>query len=83
MDPPVIVHAYVAPVPADATDATFPVELAETVAGAVMVPTGFALTVTFVLAEVAPQPAAFLTVTEYEPADVTVIACVVAPFDQR
>ena len=44
---------------------------------------GFALTVTVVDAEVALQPLAFVTVTLYEPDVVTLIACVVAPFDQR
>ena len=44
---------------------------------------GFALTVTVVAAEVALQPLAFVTVTLYEPEVVTLIDCVVAPFDQR
>ena len=34
-------------------------------------------------AEVAEQPFASVTVTEYEPAALTVIDCVVAPVDQR
>jgi hypothetical protein len=44
---------------------------------------GLALTVTAVAAEVEPQPLAFVTVTLYEPEVVTLMACVVAPFDQR
>jgi len=44
---------------------------------------GLALTVTDVAAEVALQPLAFVTVTLYEPEVVTLIDCVVAPFDQR
>jgi len=44
---------------------------------------GFALTVTVVAAEVALQPLAFVMVTLYEPVVVTLIDCVVAPFDQR
>jgi len=44
---------------------------------------GAALTVTAVAAEVALQPAAFVTVTLYEPEAVTLIDCVVAPLDQR
>jgi len=44
---------------------------------------GFALTVTVVDAEVALQPLALVTVTLYEPDVVTLIDCVVAPFDQR
>jgi len=44
---------------------------------------GFALTVTEVAAAVALQPLAFVTVTLYEPEVVTLIDCVVAPFDQR
>jgi hypothetical protein len=44
---------------------------------------GLALTVTVVGAEVALQPLAFVTVTLHEPVVVTLIDCVVAPFDQR
>jgi hypothetical protein len=44
---------------------------------------GFALTVTVLAADVALQPLAFVTVTLYEPEVVTLIDCVVAPFDQR
>jgi hypothetical protein len=44
---------------------------------------GIALTVTVVGADVAPQPFPFETVTEYEPAVVTVIDRVVAPFDHK
>jgi len=44
---------------------------------------GLAFTVTAVDAEVALQPLAFVTVTLYEPDAVTLIDCVVAPFDQR
>jgi hypothetical protein len=44
---------------------------------------GIALTVTVVAAEVALQPLAFVTVTLNEPEVVTLIDCVVAPFDQR
>ena len=44
---------------------------------------GLALTVTVVAADVALQPLAFVTVTLYEPEVVTLIDCVVAPFDQR
>jgi len=44
---------------------------------------GFALTVMLVGAEVALQPFAFVTVTQYSPALVSVIDWEVAPFDQR
>jgi hypothetical protein len=44
---------------------------------------GSALTVTTNAAEVAEQPLASVTLTENEPATVTVIDCVVAPVDQR
>ena len=44
---------------------------------------GFALTVMLAGAEVALQPSAFVTVTQYSPAVVTAIDRVVAPFDQR
>ena len=44
---------------------------------------GFALTVTVVAADIALQPLAFVTITPYEPELVTLIDCVVAPFDQR
>jgi hypothetical protein len=47
-----------------------------TVAGAGVV------TVTTTGADVAAQPLASVTVTEYVPAAVTVMVCVVAPFDQ-
>ena len=43
---------------------------------------GFGLTVTVVAAEVAVQPFAFAIVTLYAPEALTVIDCVVAPFDQ-
>jgi len=43
---------------------------------------GFALAITVVGADVALQPFAFVTVTLYEPEVVTLIDCVVAPFDQ-
>ena len=48
-----------------------------------MVVSGSGLTVTVVAADVALQPLAFVTVTLYEPEVVTLIDCVVAPFDQR
>ena len=41
------------------------------------------MTVTVVAEEVALQPLAFVTVTLYEPVLVTLIDCVVAPFDHR
>ena len=44
---------------------------------------GLAFTVTTVAADVALQPLAFVICTVYEPAMVTLIDCVVAPFDQR
>jgi len=44
---------------------------------------GFAFAVTTVGADVAAEPFASLTVTEYEPEVVTVIDCVVALVDQR
>src|ERR1051326_7343934 len=44
---------------------------------------GFGLTVTSVAAEVALQPLPFVTVTVYEPDDVTIIDCVVAPVNQE
>jgi hypothetical protein len=50
---------------------------------AVMVGAGSAFTVTDVAEDVAEQPFASVTVTLYAPASVTVIACVVAPVDQR
>ena len=59
-----------------AQNAVAPLALITGVAGA-------ALTVTFVAALVALQPAVFVTVTLYEPDAVTSIDCVVAPFDQR
>ena len=43
---------------------------------------GSALTVTVVGADVAEQPFALVTVTLYAPEALTVIDCVVAPFDQ-
>lgn len=49
---------------------------------AAMVAAGLALTVVVVAAEVVLQPAAFVTVTLYEPESETLIDCVVAPFDQ-
>jgi hypothetical protein len=48
----------------------------------VIVADGSAFTVTVVAAEVALQPLALVTVTLYEPEAVTLIDCVVAPFDQ-
>ncbi len=50
---------------------------------AVMVGDGLALTVTVTGAEVPLQPAPEVTLTLNVPPAVTVIACVVAPFDQR
>jgi hypothetical protein len=47
-----------------------------------MVAVGLFVTLTTVGAEVAEQ-LPLLTVTEYDPADDTVIACVVAPFDHK
>jgi hypothetical protein len=44
---------------------------------------GAGVTVTAVAAEVVLQPVAFVTVTLYEPAVLTLIDCVVAPVDQR
>ncbi len=41
------------------------------------------MTVTVVGAEVLLQPLEFVTMTAYEPDVLTVIDCVVAPFDQR
>ena len=46
---------------------------------AVIVAVGNAFTVTTVAADVAEQLAALVTVTVYDPAALTVIACVVAP----
>ena len=43
---------------------------------------GVGLTVTAVEADVAEQPFASINVTVYEPLEVTVIDCEVAPFDQ-
>ena len=45
--------------------------------------TGVVFTVTAVPAEVAEQPPAFVTITEYVPLDVTVIDCVGAPLDHK
>src|SRR6185436_18527608 len=50
---------------------------------AVIVALGSAFTVTVVGAEVALQPLASVTVTLYEPLALTLMDCVVAPFDQR
>ena len=50
-------------------------------AGPVIVGTGGAVTTTGTGADVAEQPAAFVTVTLKFPVAETVIACVVAPFD--
>src|SRR5437660_1086295 len=50
---------------------------------AVIVAVGLAFTVTAAGAHVALQPAAFVTVTLYAPLALTVMACVVAPLDQR
>ena len=44
---------------------------------------GSGLTVTTVAAEVALQPFPSVTVTVYEPDDVALIACVVAPVDHE
>lgn len=44
---------------------------------------GFALIVTVVAAEVAEQPEPLVTVTVYDPAELTVIDWFVEPFDQR
>jgi hypothetical protein len=44
---------------------------------------GFAFTVTAVGAELAEQLLALLTVTEYDPADVGLMLCVVAPVLQK
>ena len=49
----------------------------------VMVAAGAAFTVTTVGTEAVLQPLAFVTVTLYDPEALTVIACVVAPVDQR
>jgi hypothetical protein len=44
---------------------------------------GFAFTVTVVGAELAEQLLALITVTEYDPADVGLMLCVVAPVLQE
>ena len=44
---------------------------------------GEGFTVTVVAAEAEVHPLGFVTVTQYEPEAITLIACVVAPFDQR
>jgi hypothetical protein len=50
---------------------------------AVMAAVGSGFTVTVVAAEVLLQPFASVTVTLYDPLAVTLIDCVVAPFDHR
>jgi hypothetical protein len=45
--------------------------------------TGNGFTVTGVTIDVAEQPAAFDTVTEYDPLDVTVMDCVCKPLDHK
>ena len=45
--------------------------------------TGDGFTVTGVAVDVAEQPAAFDTVTEYDPLDVTVMDCVCRPLDHK
>src|SRR5260221_11935849 len=69
--------------PADAVSVTEPP--LQNVVGppAVIVACGLALTVTTVGALVAVQPLALPTVTLKLPLALTVMACVVAPFDQR
>ena len=74
-------HAYEAP--AEAVSVTEPP--AQNVVGpdAVIDAAGGAFTVTFVGADVALQPFAFVTLTLYEPEAETTIDCDVAPLDQE
>jgi hypothetical protein len=65
--------------PADAVSVTEPPLQNVTGPPAVIVAVGNVFTVITVAAEVAEHPAALVTVTVYEPAVLTVIACVVAP----
>jgi hypothetical protein len=78
---PLMVQLYVAPARA-ATDA-LPLPFGQSVAGAVIVASGVAVTFTVFDAVAVQLP--FDTVTEYVAVEVgeTVIDCVVAPFDQR
>ena len=63
IDPPEIVHAYVAPSPASGIDAVFPVESPCTLAGAVIVVFGGVRTVTGISLETTAGPQAGVTVT--------------------
>ncbi len=69
--------------PLDAVSVTLPP--AQNVVGppAVIPAVGLALTVTVVSAAAVLQPFASVTITPYAPAALTVMACVVAPLDQR
>jgi hypothetical protein len=82
--PLVIDHEYVAAPAGVATDATLPVELTLTLAGAVIVEFGTEVMETVCAAE-AEQPLPSVTETVYEvvAVGVTTIVAVVAPVDQR
>jgi hypothetical protein len=62
--PFVMLHAYLAPVPALATDAVLPDDLAHTEVVAVILAIGYADIVIVLLPELALQPVAFVTVTD-------------------
>jgi hypothetical protein len=64
MHPLTMLQEYFAPVPALATTAVLPDELAHTEAAAVMLATGYADMDIDLLPELALQPAALVTVTE-------------------
>ena len=65
--PPVMDHVYIAPAPASGTEAVFPVEVAHTVGGAVIVASGLAFTITTALPEEEPLAkfASAIAVTVY------------------
>lgn len=65
--------------PADAVSTTLSFEQKVVLPFAVIVAAGMGFTVTTVAAEVPVQPPAWVTVTVYDPAVLTVIDCVLAP----
>ncbi len=74
-------HRYDAPL--DAVSVTLPPEQNVVGPSAVMLAVGFAFAVTTVGDDAALHPLAFVTVTLKLPLALTVMACVVAPVDQR
>ena len=84
-----VMDCVVAPVfhkyefPADAVSTTEPPLQKELTPFVVMVAAGTGFTEIFIGVEVALHPAPFVTCTEYVPAVVTVMFCVVEPFDHK